>query len=147
VKFGPGPALALLAVMSLCSCGNKLQTREAVEKGIRKGVAERGVNVDAMDVTVSSVNFHGNQADATVSFTPKGGKLSDGLTMRYTLEQRQGEWVIVGRAQMDTSKHGGSMQTPGAVPGTGPDNQPGNPAPDTSWPLPPGHPSVDGSAK
>ena len=146
MNFGPRAAIALL-VIGFCSCGNKLQTREAVEKGIRKGVSDRGVNVDAMDVTVGNVSFHGNQADATVSFTPKGGKLSDGLTMRYTLEQREGQWVIVGRSQMDMSKHAGSTQTPGAATGSGPDNQAGNPAPAASRALPPGHPAVDGTAK
>ncbi len=129
-----------------------MQTREAVEKGVLKGVASRGINADSMDVTVTHVDFHGKQADAVVSFAPKGGKLSDGLTMRYTLEQRGDEWVITNRSGMNMQKHAGTMQPPpptmdgnsgavdpmpNAIPGVAP----------SSRPLPPGHPPLDGNGK
>ncbi len=132
-------ALACLAVTA--ACGNKLQTREAVERGIRKGVQQRGLNLDSMDVRVESVNFHDNKADATVAFAPKGGQLSAGLTMRYTLEQRENEWVIVGRSQADMHQHSGGMQM---APQSG-GMQPGGIPPGV--PLPPGHPPASGTPK
>ena len=109
-------AALLVAVLCLTACGNKLQTREAVERGIRKGVEQRGLNLDAMDVHIQNLNFHGNKADATVGFFPKGGQLSEGMTMHYTLEQRENEWVIVGRSQSDMSQHSGAMQPGSASP-------------------------------
>lgn len=132
------PAVLALGVAAFTfSCGNKMRTREAVERGVRKGVSERGVNVDAMDVSVTSVNFRDDRADAVVAFIPKGGKISDGLTMHYSLELRKDEWVIVGRSQMDMKQHAGDALPPGH-PDAGAANQPGNP-------LPPGHPPLDGT--
>lgn len=113
-----------------------MQTREAVERGVRKGVQQRGLNLETMDVRVQTVKFHDNKADATVGFFPKGGQLSQGMMMHYTLEQRDNEWVITGRSQADMHQHSGGTQMPapgsmGAGPGTG--DQAGNP-------LPSGHP-------
>ena len=117
-----------------------------MERAIRKGV--RGVNLESMDVNLANVNFTGKQADATVSFTPKGGLLSQGVTMRYTLEQKDGDWVIVSRSQAGTSKHAGDMQAPpAAIPPRGVDNQAGSPAPEGSQALPPNHPPLDGPKK
>ena len=110
-------AAVILAVLCLAACGNKLQTREAVERGIRKGVEQRGLNLNAMDVHIQNLSFHENKADATVGFFPKGGQLSQGMTMHYTLEQRENEWVIVGRSQADMSQHSGGMQPGGTQPG------------------------------
>ena len=150
VKSGVVFAIALAAIQ--VSCGNKMQTREAVERGVLKGVASRGINADSMDVSVTHVDFHGKQADAVVSFAPKGGKISDGLTMRYTLEQRGNEWVIVNRSAMNMQQHTGGMQSPpsvmdqnsgavdpmpNALPGIAP----------SSRPLPPGHPPLNGTSK
>ena len=56
---------------------------------------------------MTRVKFHGDQADAVVSFAPKGGKISDGLTMRYQLEQRDNEWVITGRSALNMRQHTG----------------------------------------
>ncbi len=120
----------MLVALFLCSCGSKARTREAVERGIRKGVSERsGLNMSNMDITVNSVNFHGNKADAVVAFAPKGGLISQGLVMRYTLEQRGDEWVIVGRSQADMRSHAGTSENNGAAP------------------LPPGHPGLSGTPK
>ena len=127
-------ALACLAACLVVNgaCANKLQTREAVERGIRKGVQQRGLNVDAMEVRVQTVDFHGNKADATVGFFPKGGQLSQGMTMHYTLEQRENEWVIVGRSQSDMHQHSGNSQVP---------------APGSAAGLPSGHPQFPGTPK
>lgn len=158
MKTGVGIAAALLACAVVVACGNKLQTREAVERGVRKSLSQRsGLNMSAMNVSVTSVTFHDNKADAVVSFTLKGGNLSSGLVMRYTLEPKNGEWAIVGRSQADMSQHMGSTPgaghggSPGANPhGNGAPMQPGMPIPPSALPngqLPPGHPPLTGASK
>lgn len=112
-----------------------------------KGIAPSGIKPESMDVRVGDLKFNGNKADAVVSFAPKGGRISDGLTMRYGLELRDNEWVIVSRSGMDMKQHAGTMSPapstmdgnagavdpmPNAIPGVAP----------TSRPLPPGHPPL-----
>jgi hypothetical protein len=122
---------ALVLAVLLVSCNNGMRTREAVERDIRKSVGRRGdLNMNNLDVTVNSVNFHGNKADAVVGFMPKGGLISQGMTMRYTLEQRGNEWVIINRQMSDMHAHTGAAGAPG----------------NSAGPLPPGHPSLDGTA-
>jgi hypothetical protein len=101
--------LVLIAIAS--GCANKMETREAVQLGVIEGVAKRGVNVEAMDVKVTSVSFHDKVVDAVVAFAPKGGSVNDGLTMKYTLEQQGEHWVIKGRSQMQGNPHGGTIPT------------------------------------
>ncbi len=43
-----------------------------------------------MDIDVTSVKFHGNQADAVVSFAPKGGKISAKLQEELRALRRRG---------------------------------------------------------
>ncbi len=131
--------------VTLISCGGRMQTREAVERGVLKGVAARGINANSMDVSVTSVKFHGKQADAVVSFAPKGGRLSDGLTMRYTLDQRDGEWVITGRSGMNMQQHAGGMQT--APPMMDQNSGADTATPGSERPLPAGHPPLDGTPR
>jgi hypothetical protein len=69
-----------------------------------------------MNVEVTSVQFNGSQAEATVSFTPKGGNAAQGMSMRYQLEQKGGRWVVVGRKDAGPSPHGGAG-TPSGPPG------------------------------
>jgi hypothetical protein len=127
---------ALVLAVLLVSCNNGMRTREAVERDIRKSVGRRGdLNMNNLDVTVNSVNFHGNKADAVVGFMPKGGLISQGMTMRYTLEQRGNEWVIINRQMGDMHAHTGAAGAPSGTP----DN--------SGAPLPPGHPALDGTPK
>lgn len=128
MKIGPRAVVYLLALVILSSCSNKLKTREAVERGVRDGVVKRGLNIDAMDVTVTKVDFHGNEAEAVVAFTPKGGRLSDGLTWRYTLQQQNDHWVIVKGSQAGSAPHGSTAPSDGNA-------------------LPAGHPPLDGQSK
>jgi hypothetical protein len=156
VKTGVWTAAALLACVSIISCGNKMQTREAVERGVRTYLSQRsGLNMKAMDVTVTSVKFHDNKADAQVSFTLKGGNLSSGLVMGYTLEPKNGEWSVMGHSQSDMSQHtgGAAPGAPNANPHGGapvPGMQPGVPLPQSALPngqLPPGHPPLTSGSK
>jgi hypothetical protein len=81
-----------------------------------------------MDVSVDSVSFREKEADAKVSFRPKGGDASQSITMSYSLERAGDEWRIKNRNMMSHEQ-----PQPGAP-------QPGAPG---HVPLPAGHPHVD----
>jgi hypothetical protein len=123
VKFLP----VLLLLCALSGCNSASQSQEAIRQAVIDSVASK-VNVGAMDVDVTSISFKGAEADATVSFRPKGSK-SGGMEMRYTLEQKSGKWVVKDKAQEGGAPHGampnGAMAGPGGAE------------------MPPGHPSVD----
>lgn len=81
-----------------------------------------------MQVDVTSVSFRQNEADATVSFRPKGAGAGAGMQMRYLLERRGNRWVVKSKSEAGGSPHGAS------------------PAPGTrALELPPGHPPAGGS--
>lgn len=120
MKFAP----ICLAALCLAGCSKNIDTPEAVKEGVIKDIAKK-VDVQAMDVTVDSVSFREKEADAKVSFKPKGGPVSQSITMTYSLERQGDEWHIKSR-----SMQAHDAQQPGA---------PGQTA------LPAGHPSVDPS--
>jgi hypothetical protein len=81
-----------------------------------------------MQVDVTSVSFREGEADAVVSFRPKGqADPSAGMQMQYTLEKKGNRWVVKGKRESGASPHGGEAQAPGGA-------------------MPPGHPPVDKSA-
>jgi hypothetical protein len=116
-----------LAALLLAGCSKNIDTTEAVRDGIIKDISKT-IDVGTMDITVDSVSFREKEADATVSYTPKGMPRSQSMVMSYALERQGDEWKIKSR----------SMLTPhDKVPGeTG--LPPGHPGAET--PLPPGHP-------
>ena len=124
MKFLPA-IIALLWALTVCN--NASQSQEAIRQAVIDSVASK-VNIGAMDVDVTSISFKGAEADATVSFRPKGSK-SGGMEMRYTLEQKSGKWVVKDKAQEGGAPHGAMPN--GAMPGPG------------ATEMPPGHPSVD----
>ena len=66
-----------------------------------------------MDITVTSVKFNGDKADATVSFAVKGTGAAQ-MTIPYHLELKDNKWMVVGR--QDASQHGGGQMPPGGAP-------------------------------
>jgi hypothetical protein len=143
VKF----ARICLAALCLAGCSKNIDTPEAVKEGVLKDIAKK-VDVGAMDVNVDSVSFREKEADAKVSFKPKGAPVSQSITMNYSLERQGDEWRIKSRSMQ---AHEQSAHPPAEsdadfirrmtgrtqpLPGT-----PGQTA------LPPGHPSVDNSQK
>jgi len=106
--------IALLMVC-LAGCNRGVQNKDAVRQGVLDHLAEVRMSVASMNVEVTSVQFNGNQAEATVSFYPKGGNAAQGMSMRYQLEQKDGRWVVMGRKDAGSSPHGGVM--PPAAPG------------------------------
>jgi len=97
-------------------------------------LAGRNFNLAAMDVSVTNVIFRKDQADATVSFSPRGSKGGAGLVMRYTLLLQGNRWVVKGANEAGGSPHSGAGAM-GANPHSG-----GGGA------LPPGHPAVPPSS-
>jgi hypothetical protein len=123
----PVTALCTAAVL-LASCGDSIKTKEKVQAAIVDRVQSRaGLDLKSMDVSTTSLSFEKNMAYATVAFHPKGDTtIHSGMEMKYTLEDRDGKWVVVKVANANGSVFGG---------------QPSNGAP-----LPPGHPSVQPGA-
>ena len=76
-------------------------------------LATKGMTAAAMDITVASVKFNGDKADATVSFAAKGSGVGQ-MTIQYHLEQKDNKWTVVGRT--DANQHGGGQMPPGAAP-------------------------------
>ena len=121
-------ATLVLVGCALIGCNSASQSQEAIRAGIIDYVAAK-VNVGAMDVDVTSIDFKGKEAEATVIFRAKGADPATGLQMCYTLEQKSGKWVVKDKAQAGGSPHGAAMNPGGGQ-------------------LPSGHPPLDpGEAK
>jgi hypothetical protein len=127
--------VALLALLALAACGRNVHNEAAVRQGVLDHLAGRNFNLAAMDVSVTNVIFRKDQADATVSFSPKGSKGGAGLVMRYALQLQGNRWVVKGASEAGGSPHTGGAGAMGANPHSG-----GGGA------LPPGHPAVPPSS-
>jgi hypothetical protein len=129
-----------LAVFLFAGCGKNIQTPEAVRQAVQDDVkaraAQTGLNVDAMEVSVSSVSFEKDVAHANVMFTVKSAG-GGGMQMQYDLARSGDVWKVTGRKAA-------GMEMPGAGPGGAPTGAaPGQMTPQA---LPPGHPATDGNA-
>lgn len=119
-----------LAVFLLLGCHRAEQTPAAVRQGVMDYLSARAdLDLGAIQVDVSSVQFRENEADATVVFRPKGGSPGSGMEMRYTLEKKDGRWVVRGKGQVPAgaSPHGAAAQEGVRPAGSG---------------MPPDHPPV-----
>jgi hypothetical protein len=120
--------LCSLALLLLTSCAKDIQNTEAVRQGVldylKQRSSEIGINMDAMDVKVTSATFEKDVARAAVSFVPKGMPGNGGMAMNYVLDRKGDKWAVRGRQTSPASPHGGELPS-GAAP---------------SGPLPPGHP-------
>jgi hypothetical protein len=117
--------LLLLAGFTACNRGN--QNKDAIRQGVLDHLSGRSLNLASMDVTISSVQFNGDKAEATVLFTPKGGNPSQGMTLHYQMQQKSGRWGVVGTQD---SGHAGSVPPGAANPHEGVEGAPpvpGNP--------------------
>jgi hypothetical protein len=124
----------------LLGCGSRdIQNESAVRQGVMDYLSQRSdLNLKSMQVDVTSVSFRQDQADATVSFRPRGAASGE-MQMRYTLERQGSRWVVrgKGRAGAGQSPHG--QMPAGGMPGGMPSAAAGT-APATG--LPPGHPAI-----
>lgn len=138
--------MPLLFCILLAGCSHDNRNETAVRQGVLDHLAGRGLNLGSMDVAVTNVIFRKNEADATVSFTPKGANAPGGpMVMHYTLELQGNHWVVKPQANAGANPHGG-MGGAGAM-GANPHgdmggiaNPHGGAAP--TGEMPPGHPAI-----
>ena len=135
-RFSILPALLLV----LAACHKDIQTDSAVRDGIMKYLATR-TGLSEMDVTVRSVSYNRDKAEAMVHFQAKGNTSPGaGLDMKYQLTRQADRWVVERRAG-EGARHGEKSPVsipPGMLPGGAP--AAGSPA------LPAGHPSIPSPA-
>jgi hypothetical protein len=117
----------LLLALALAACNSASKNNDAVRQGVIDYVASKGLNVQGMDVSVEKLTVNGSQADATVSFAPKGSKPM--MSKPYHLERRDNKWVVTGSSDVGNPHGGGAMPPSGAMP-------PGHPS--TAAPAEPG---------
>jgi hypothetical protein len=96
--------LPLLLVAAACNRGN--QSKEAIRQGVLDHLKSSSVNLAAMDMDVTEVQFHGENADATVTFKPKGATVAQGMALHYRMQEKDGQWAVVG---IQESGHSGSV--------------------------------------
>ena len=121
-------AAAIFVIGLFGSCQSRIKTKEKVQQAIVDRLQTRsGLDMNSLTVTTTSVTFDKNKAYATVAFHPKGdARVNSDMVMRYSLEARDGNWVVVNVG--DSQGH--SL---------------GQPAAQKRGDLPPGHPPVDES--
>jgi hypothetical protein len=138
----------LVAVMLLAGCAKDIQTTDAVRQAIFEYLqarsADMGIDMNNIDVKVTSVSFEQDVARASVAFVPKNGPEGAGMSMNYVLDRKGTKWAVRGRQSDPANPHGGGQALPGtpALPGGG-QLPPGHPSTGDapSGQLPPGHPS------
>jgi hypothetical protein len=94
--------LLLIAGLAGCQRGGSNST-DAVRQAVVDRLTKGGFNMSAMDIRVAAVKFDGDQADATVTMTPKGQAGAPPMTIPYHLERQNGKWVA---SLAKTSTHG-----------------------------------------
>jgi len=132
------PLLLVALIAVLAGCNRDINNKEAVRQGVvdylSKRTGQTGLDMNLMNVDVSSVKFENNEAHATVAFKPKGADGPGGMTMSYVLERQGAKWVVKGRQESGMSPHGGTPP-------------PGNAMPqgDATGAIPPNHLPVEGA--
>ncbi len=144
------PVVSLLVLaFAIAGCGKKdVENNDAVKQGVIKYLSKRS-DLAAMDVSVASVQYRGNEADAKVHFQAKNNtNPAASLDMMYVLERKGNEWEVKGRsgagAASGANPHGGPIPQ-GSLPAGHPDIPSGAGIPSGSAPqgsLPPGHPPL-----
>lgn len=106
-----------------------MRSKEKVEQAIMTRLQTRsGLDLNSLDITTTSVSFDKNMAYASVAFHPKGdARVNSGMVMKYTLQARNGQWVVV---NVGNSQGHGLMDHPSA-----------------GGELPPGHPPITGNPR
>lgn len=103
--------MPLLLIGAACSRGN--QSKEAIRQGVLDHLKGSSLNLSAMDMDVTEVQFSGDNADATVTFKPKGMTVAQGMALHYRMQQKDGRWAVVG---IQDSGHAGSVAQGAANP-------------------------------
>ena len=127
-----------------------MQSKDKVQEAIVTRLQTKsGLDLKSLDVTTTSLSFDKNLAYATVAFHPKNDPaINSGMVMKYTLEQRDGKWVVLSVGDSQGRKLGGHNLSGHDLSGhdlSGHDlSNHGSAGAD----LPPGHPALgDGAEK
>lgn len=114
--------ILLAAIFAVCGC--QKQQQQTAPEGVREGIRQhlsslKTLNLDAMDIRFTNISVNGDAAQAQVEFAPKtGGASGAGMRVSYSLEKRDGQWVVV-----KTNSLGGEIEHPAA--GANPHVRPG----------------------
>jgi hypothetical protein len=137
----------VLAAVVAAGCGGAPKNKEAIRQGVVEHVTKNsGLDVNAMNVEVTNVEYKGKEAHAAVSFAPKNAP-GQGMSMNYTLEQQGSKWVVKGKAGGGTGAAHPGAGMPGQGSGAMPPGHPPTGATGQGNPtdLPAGHPPVGGA--
>jgi hypothetical protein len=109
------------AGLLLAACGRNINNTEAVRQGVvdylNSRQSQTSLDMNAMQVDVTSVSFSKDEAHATVAFRLKNSSSpGEAMSMNYTLERKGGKWVVKNRREAG-SGHGGMPETPAMPPG------------------------------
>jgi hypothetical protein len=142
------PAFAAAAALLMCACSHKdIQNKDAIRSAVvdylNKRSSQTGLDMNLMNVEVSSVSYENNEARATVAFRPKNSD-TGGMSMNYVLERRGDHWVVKGRSESGMNPHGAQGMPPAQGEGG---MQPMPPGAGGMQPLPPGHPPTGGKSE
>ena len=91
--------------------------------------------MNAMDVRVTSVETHGNEAEATVSIALKDSKDAAPMVVKYRMQQQGNKWVVLSRQDSGTGH--GSMAPGAGSPQSGSPGGHGSPGMPSPEDLPP----------
>ena len=119
-------AAAALVVLPACRRGAKLENEAAVRQALERYLSSRpNLNMPAMDLQISGIQFRGQQAQVDVVFRSKtrGENPGGSMSMRYTLNRRGDRWEV----EPQSAAHGGMTPPAGA---------------EAPVEMPPGHPAV-----
>jgi hypothetical protein len=133
--------LVLLAALVGCNRG---ASNDAIRQAVIDYLSSKkdlSLNIQAMDVAVTSVQQSGSDADAAVMISPKGAAAAQGMSFKYHLQQRGNAWMVVGSAESGAAHGGMAAPAEGNPHGGAPPATPGGAEkmPDPSA-LPPASP-------
>jgi hypothetical protein len=123
------PAVLLGAAACSRAPKNEEAIRQAVIEHLQKNT---GLDMNAMTVEVTKVEYRGNEADATIAFKPKNMP-EGGMSMNYSFTSEGGRWQVKKRA--DSGGMGANPHTGEPAAGSGAQGQ-----------LPAGHPPTSGAS-
>ena len=105
-------AAVFLLLLCLAGCRHAAESNDAVRQAILDYLSGiQGLNVQAMEVKLDSVQFNASKADAAVSIFLKGNT-NPFMKKTYHLEQKSDKWVV--QPSQESAGHG-MAPAPGAA--------------------------------
>jgi hypothetical protein len=126
-------AFFLAPLLLLGACNRENHSNEAIRQGVLDHLKSSSVNLAAMDMDVTTVDFKGDNADVTVTFKPKGGPPTAGMALHYRMQEKGGRWSVL---SIQDSGHSGSVPPGMTNPHGGGVAAPGGSSPHGAMPSP-----------